>query len=57
MTSPNGGAPTSGNGPDATVGTVHQPRPLGGKGGAIKAPRPTQKNLGYSQPKTRKSGK
>jgi hypothetical protein len=48
MTSPSG--PSSG--PDATVGTVHQPRPLG----AVKPARPTQKNLGYSQskPKTRK---
>jgi len=50
MTSPTGPS----NGPDATVGTVHKPRPLG----AVKAPRPTQKNLGYtnttSQPKTRK---
>jgi len=48
MTSPTG--PNSG--PDATVGTVHQPRPLG----SIKAPRPTQKNLGYGsgKPKTRK---
>ena len=50
MTSPNGGPS---NGPDATVGTVHQPRPLG----SVKAPRPTQKNLGYGSGKPKRKGK
>lgn len=47
MTSPNGA------GPDATVGTVHQPRPLG----AVKPARPTKKNLGYGTGQLKRKGK